>query len=117
MVWLCDVVTRLLRYMVDEDYFPLDKTIKELQTQRRFSKLRLRPGFREFLIRLEERNQLLSTPLFAHVNETVLPNLQRFRNQLSWNNGRFFGSCGQLLHGIRFVVNSMLAASGTVIPG
>jgi serine/threonine protein kinase len=116
MVGLCDVVTRLLRYMVNEDFFPKDRTIRELQTQRRFSKLRLRPGFKEFLARLEQRNQILSSPLLSWVKQAMVPGLTRFKNARSWNDLRFLGLPGQLLHGLRFVVNSMPSYSAIVNP-
>lgn len=99
-VSLCDVVIRLLRYMIAEDYFPQDRTIKELLTQRRFSRLRMRSGVKDFLIRLEKRNQQLSTTASSLWTSSLPENVRLTIDKLSWQDVNRLGAPGKLLHGI-----------------
>ena len=99
-VSLCDVVVRLLRYMIAEDYFPQDRTIKELLTQRRFSRLRMRSGVNAFLVRLEKRNQQLSTTAWSLWTSSLPEDVRLTIDKLSWQDVHRLGAPGKLLHGI-----------------
>lgn len=103
-VALCDVVVRLLRYMIAEDYFPQDRTIKELLTQRRFSRLRLRSGVNALLVRLEKRNQQLATTTWSLWTSSLPENVRLTMDKLSWQDVNRLGAPGKMLYGIFSIV-------------
>jgi len=120
-VALCDVVTRMLRYMVAEDYFPKDRTIRELLTQRRFSRLRLRPGFKDFLVRLEQRNQQLSTSPLLLWGASLRKTIQLTIDKLSWQDVNHLGAPGKMLYGVLSVfmvkpANNQPGQPGVAVP-
>lgn len=83
LVQLYDVVARLLRYMTLEDYFPMDRTITELKTGRKFDAFRRRPGALQLLERMRQRNEQLTSPIRqslirrSHPPRESLPGLDR----------------------------------------